>query len=285
MNDSKLNKIILVGHLMINVPAVIISFGLPIMAFNLIESTVLRIIFSMVGFILGIVLSWLLWSFLITKWRLWAFKQIEEDNWYKLKELAIINKLIWDDGSDFELTEIRTIEENEQIIDIAERISEQVQIEEIKLDLNTTQELRFKFNKSGILAESILKLLLVIVSIGLVFTNQILLGFLLLGIVLFYGDSFKLVKHAFHNKDYLVINEKRILLNYPKAESFYWEEISKLTINAEQRKMIIVKKNGDKLEEINCELGRFNIKNYRKFKHQIRVFIDRYVYNEIKNGS
>lgn len=239
----------------------------------------------MVGFILGIVLSWLLWSLLITKWRLWAFKQIEEDNWYKLKELAIINKLIWDDGSDFERTEIRTIEENEQIIDIAERISEQVQIEEIKLDLNTPQELRFKFNKSEILAESILKLLLVIVSIGLVFTNQILLGFLLLGIVLFYGNSFKLVKHAFNNKDYLVINEKRILLNYPKAESFYWEGISKLTINAEQRKMIIVKKNGDKLEEINIELGRFNIKNYRKFKHQIKVFIDRYVYNEIKNGS
>ena len=110
MINSKLYKTIIVGHLVINVPVVLLSFGLPIIAFNLFDGSVLKIVFSIIGFILGIGISWLLCSLLITKWRLWAFNQIHEDDWYKLKELAIINKLIWDDGSDFESTEIRTNE-------------------------------------------------------------------------------------------------------------------------------------------------------------------------------
>ena len=285
MINSKLYKTIIVGHLVINVPVVLLSFGLPIIAFNLFEGSVLKIVFSIIGFILGISISWLLWSLLITKWRLWAFNQIHEDDWYKLKELAIINKLIWDDGSDFELTEIRTNEDNEQIIEIAERISEQEQVEEIKLDLSTPKELRFKFNKKEILAESISKLLLIAVSIGLFSTNQIILGFILLGIIMFYGDSYKLLKHVFNNKDYLLINEKGIVLLFPEEQRIDWEMINKLAINIEDRKMIILKVENEKYVKIDCELWRYNIKDYRKFLKQIKVFVDRLIYKQKENGS
>jgi hypothetical protein len=285
MINSKLYKTIIVGHLVINVPVVLLSFGLPIIAFNLFDGSVLKIVFSIIGFILGIVISWLLWSLLITKWRLWAFNQIHEDDWYKLKELAIINKLIWDDGSDFELTEIRTNEDNEQIIEIAERISEQEQIEEIKLDLSTPKELRFKFNKKEILVESISKLLLIVVSIGLFSTNQILLGFILLGTIMFYGKSYKLLNHAFNNKDYLLINEKGIVLLFPEEQIIDWEVIDKLAINIAERKMKIIKIENGKFERIDCELWRFKINDYRKFQRQVKVFVDRLIYKQKENGS
>jgi len=279
MSKAKLYKIILVGHLMINVPALLMTFGLPAIAFFLFEHVALKIIFAVGGFVLGIALSWKLWSLLVTKWRLWAFNQVEEGDWHELKELAIINKLIWPDGSEHELKEIRSTKEEEQLSNIAEKISEQEQIEEIKLDLNTPKELSFKFNKREILVESISKLLVLAVSIGLLVTNQLIFGGILLTVVLFYGNSYKLIKHTFSNEDYLVISERGISLKYPKNESITWEEMTSLTINAEKRKMTIIKREHNKDKKIECELWRCKIHDYRTFEKQVKVYIDRFIYN------
>lgn len=280
MIHSKLYKTILVGHVVIHVPALLLSIGLPIIAFTVFDALVYKIAFAIITFIIGIVTSWLLWSLLITKWRLWAFNQIHEEDWYKLKELAIINKLIWDDGSAFELTEIRTNEENEYILEITEKIREQEQIEEIKLDLSTPEELRFKFNKKEILAELISKILLLAISIVLFFTNQITLGFIFLGIILIYGDSYKLLNQLFNNEDYLSINEKGIVFLLPDEQRIDWEDIDKLAINIEERKMMILKVENEGYVKINCELWRFDIRDYRKFQKQVQVFADRFVYNQ-----
>ncbi len=263
---------------MINVPILLICFGLPLIAFNVIENTALKILFSIAGFTLGISISWFLWGVLVTKWRLWAFNQVKEDDWHKLKELAIVNKLIWDDGSEFESREIRTNSENEQIIEIAERINQQEQIVDIKLDLKTPKELRFKFNKKEIIAESISKIVVLVVVVGLFLTNQIIMGLILLGIILLMGDSYKLVKHAFNTKDYLIINDRGVRLHYPEDQFISWEDIDKVAINVEQRKMIFIKIENDKVSTIDCELWRFNIKDYRKFRKQVKVFIDRFIY-------
>ncbi len=280
MKNTKLYKIILVGHLMINVPAILLTFGLPFLSFFYFEHIGLKILFAGLGFVTGIVLSWKLWSLLVTKWRLWAFNQVEEENWHELKELAIANKLIWEDGSSYELLEKRSTKEKKQLSDIANKISEQEQIEEIKLDLNTPEELRITFNKREIIVESISKLLILFVSIGLLLVNQLLLGVILLAIVLFYGDSYKLIKHALSNEDYLVVNQKGILLKYPKLESIGWEEMETLAIHTELRKMIIVKIEPNQSRKIECELWRLNIKDTRKFEKQLKVFIDRYLYNQ-----
>lgn len=134
MNNIKLYKLIGVGHLVINVPAIIICFGLPMLSFFLFENAALKITLAIVGFVLGIMISWLLWSFAVTKWRLWAFGQLKEEEWYRLKELAIVNKLIWEDGSVFESTEIRSNSENAAIVNIGNLVKEQEQIEGVKLD-------------------------------------------------------------------------------------------------------------------------------------------------------
>jgi len=278
MVNSKLYRIIAVGHLMINVPAVLISFGLPILAIHFFENINLKIVLAIIGFILGIAFSWVIWSVLITKWRIWAFNQVKEENWYKLKELAVINKLIWDDGSIFELTEIRSNREEQQISYISERIGEQGQIDEIKLDLSTADDLRFKLNKREIIIESISKCFLILVVIGLIFTNQILFGLVLLVLILSIGNSYKLITQVLDNKDYLVISNKGIKLLFPKDQFIYWEVIESVLINSEKQKLIIIKTENGKTTEIDCDLWQFNIKDYRKFQRQLKVFIDRFHY-------
>lgn len=59
-----------------------------------------------IGFLVGLALAWLLWSFLITKWRIWALEHVR--NVHELKKQAIQQKLIWTEGSFFEKTEIRS---------------------------------------------------------------------------------------------------------------------------------------------------------------------------------
>ncbi len=60
----------------------------------------------LLGFVLAIVLPWLYWSIMVTKWRLWAFDVVR--NVHELQKRAVQERLIWSQGSFFEMTEIRT---------------------------------------------------------------------------------------------------------------------------------------------------------------------------------
>ena len=59
-----------------------------------------------VMFMLGFLLAWLMWSLLITKWKVWAFENVR--NVHELKRKAIETKVIWPDDSIFNKTEIWT---------------------------------------------------------------------------------------------------------------------------------------------------------------------------------
>lgn len=60
----------------------------------------------LLGFVLAIVLPWLYWSIMVTKWRLWAFDRVR--NVHELQKRAVQERLIWKEGSFWEKTEIRT---------------------------------------------------------------------------------------------------------------------------------------------------------------------------------
>lgn len=66
--------------------------------------------------------AWLYWSFKITKWRLWAFENV--DDVYELKYRAISEKLIWPDGNILEKTEIRSTAEKKKWAQLQERFTE-----------------------------------------------------------------------------------------------------------------------------------------------------------------
>ncbi|QDH72017.1 hypothetical protein [Brevundimonas sp. M20] len=57
--------------------------------------------------------SWLTWSFLVTRWRLWAYERVE--NLDELKAVAVEAKLIWPEGHARERTEIRSPSQKQRI--------------------------------------------------------------------------------------------------------------------------------------------------------------------------
>lgn len=65
------------------------------------------------GFAIGIVAPRIYWSFMITKWRLWAFENVR--NVHELKRRAIRIRLFYPDGSIFERLEIRTLKDKERL--------------------------------------------------------------------------------------------------------------------------------------------------------------------------
>jgi len=68
---------------------------------------------------LAVIVPWVYWSFMITKWRIWAFENVRDV--HELKSRAIAEKLIWPDGSIFEKTEIRTSQDRERLMLIEKR--------------------------------------------------------------------------------------------------------------------------------------------------------------------
>jgi hypothetical protein len=78
--------------------------------------------FILTSFIGALFLPWLCWSFMITRWRVWAFESVR--NVHELKKRAISEKLIWPDGSVFEKTEIRTAIQKARLKTLAAKFTE-----------------------------------------------------------------------------------------------------------------------------------------------------------------
>ena len=122
------------GQKMVNAPIFFILFGPPFIAFLLNTKELLPQWTIGVAFAGGFVLAWLYWSVMITKWRIWAFENV--DNPITLKHAAIAEKLIWPDGSIFEKTEIRTVNDKIRI----EAIKRKLKLLEDELAVNDNDE-------------------------------------------------------------------------------------------------------------------------------------------------
>jgi uncharacterized membrane protein YciS (DUF1049 family) len=104
--EISINKAINRGHLIVNIPVFISMFGIPSLAFFLSHKNLIPNWGIGISFIIGFIAAWLVWSLMITKWRIWAFENVR--NVHELKKRAIAEKLIWNDGKIFEKTEIRS---------------------------------------------------------------------------------------------------------------------------------------------------------------------------------
>ena len=90
-------KAIIVGHLLVNVPAVAI-----IIAISFLGSIVVPWPFALLG---GSLMAWVWWSFTVPRWRDWAVaKGVDRD---RLQKYAVRTGLTWPKGSPFEKTEFR----------------------------------------------------------------------------------------------------------------------------------------------------------------------------------
>ncbi|MFV0233558.1 hypothetical protein OBK30_10940 [Empedobacter falsenii] len=111
------------GHRMITYPVLAITIGIFGITFYLGCQKFIPTWGFPVGFIFAMAVSWLWWSFMITKWRLWAFENVR--NVHELKKRAIQEKLIWLDNSIFEKTEIRTTKDVEKLNTLSNKFNQE----------------------------------------------------------------------------------------------------------------------------------------------------------------
>ncbi|MDT7832463.1 hypothetical protein RQM59_08735 [Flavobacteriaceae bacterium S356] len=106
------DKAITRGHLMINLPVMIIMFGTPGVSMYLFSEKLIPNWSIGISFFLGFGLAWAYWSYAITKWRIWAFENVR--NVHELKKKAIEQGLVWKDNSWFNKTEIKTASDQQK---------------------------------------------------------------------------------------------------------------------------------------------------------------------------
>ena len=122
---------VLIGHLLISVPGFLLCFGPLIFIIPYLEYSGMRILGSLILFIGGLSLSWLFWSSMIAKWRLWSFGGLGAEDMYMLKQCALDYYLIWDENSRLGKTEIRRLSEKKRIEKFENKIKEHEALQRI----------------------------------------------------------------------------------------------------------------------------------------------------------
>jgi len=133
------------GKWMLFLPMMLIFFGTIIGAVILFSMQLIPGWCIAIGFVLAFIFMWLYWSFAITKWRIWAFDNVR--NVHELKRKAIQNRLIKEDGSFSQKTEIRSEAQKQKLKELEKKfLVEDVYYDDAALP----KEIQIRFSKAGI---------------------------------------------------------------------------------------------------------------------------------------
>jgi len=176
------------GNRMVNYPVVVIILTTLGISFYLCIHLPFWIV--SIGFVFAIAFSWLWWSIMITKWRLWAFENVR--NVHELKKRAIQEKLIWPDDVIFNKTEISNATEKEKW----NVLKQKFQYEDIfQDDLSVPDETNIYFSKR----KSFLHLLIMLIVVGccifLINSSNHIAGYLIvvLGVYFAFKEFMKII--------------------------------------------------------------------------------------------
>jgi|JI10StandDraft_1071094.scaffolds.fasta_scaffold559545_1 hypothetical protein len=205
MNETiSVDEAISKGHRMVNYPAMVIMFGTIGITVYLGFEKLIPAWFFIVGFLIAFGLAWLWWSFMITKWRVWAFENVR--NVHELKRRAIQEKLIWTDKSIFEKTEIRTAIDNEKLSSLQNKFNQDDIFQD---DLTVPSETVIYYSKGKNFLEMITMLCFLGVGIYLLLkTDSYFTGSLISIIGAYFG--FKEYKEATNTEPQIIINNNGI---------------------------------------------------------------------------
>ncbi|MNS79096.1 hypothetical protein D3C86_1678970 [compost metagenome] len=88
----------------------VFGFGLLVLLFNTKPVFVDALgLWFLLLILLVLVAPWFLWSFQVTRWRLWAYRRVRDVN--ALKAEAMARSVIWPSGHLIEKTEFRTLKQ------------------------------------------------------------------------------------------------------------------------------------------------------------------------------
>ena len=218
MNETvTVDEAISKGHRMVNYPIMVIMFGTIGITLYLGSQKYIPTWGILVGFALAFVFSWLWWSFMITKWRLWAFDNVK--NVHELKKRAIQEKLIWANDNIFEKTEIRTVTDKEKLNSLSNKFNQ----EDVFLDdLTVASETVIYYSKSKNLFEMAIMLGCLGVGIYLLLkTDSYIIGSILSIVGVYFG--YKDYKEVTNTEPQIIINDSGI--KTISTDFYSWNDI------------------------------------------------------------
>jgi hypothetical protein len=252
------------GQFIVNVPVFLIMFSVSGLCIVLPANKLAPGYLILLGIALGPLAGWIYWSFAITRWRIWAFTNVDDIN--ELKSRAISSKLIWPDGHIFEKTEIRTKKEKEIIKKFEDRfINEPQKRKIINDDLTVPTTTQVFYSKKKILVETVLCAALLSFGIYLLTTpNRWILGlfFSLIGGYVVIKDFFKLI----NDRPQLILNEIGIKI---KNKDYSWTEVSSVNITTSNNKWLTLETIGGTVNET---IDDYDI-SIADLEHRINVYL------------
>lgn len=227
------NKALRRGQFIINVPVSLIIFSVLGLCIFLSANKLAPGYFILIGIVLAPLAGWIYWSFAITRWRIWAFTNVDSVNELRLR--AISGKLIWPDGHIFEKTEIRTKQQKEIIKKLEDRfINEPQKRKVIEDDLAVPPTTKVFFSKKNILIEAILWGVMLSFGIYLLTTSdRWILGFFfsVVGAYIVIKGIYKLT----NSRPQLILDENGIKI---KNKHYLWAEVTNVTITTSSNKWL-----------------------------------------------
>ncbi len=267
------DKAIKRGHLIVNVPVFIVILGCPALSIYLSEQNLIPTWGIAIAFIFGFILAWLIWSFMITKWRIWAFENVR--NVHELKKRAIQEKLIWNDGNIFEKTEIRNYEDKIKLKNLNKKFEKD---DEYKEDYSLPPKMEIYYSKSYAYFQ--LSISILIIGVGVYFLlkdeegKSYIIG-LIMSVIGVYS-SFKESRKVFNSKPQIIIDNKGIKtknIDFRDWSLIESEEVIQEGYGKSAKSYLVYFYDEGEYEKM--EIDSLNVK-YRELENIIRTYRIRY---------
>lgn len=221
------DKAISKGHKMLTYPCMLIMFGLIGLTFLLGIQQSTTVWIWPVGISLSFVCSWLFWSYMVVKWKVWAFENVR--NVQELKKRAIQEKLIWPDYSFFNKTEIWNREDRLEWESLKKKflIKDEFIFED---DLNVPAETIVYYSKGKNMIDMGVMLFVFAVGLYMILENEsyIFGTFLCILGAFFLYDKFKTVTD---DSPQIILNDKGI--QTVNTKFYKWDDIESESVDAE----------------------------------------------------
>lgn len=281
-----INEVLRKGQNSVNVPVTIMLVVIPVSLIYispLVFSEEYVDLVMIIGLIIGIVLAWLWWSYKIVKWRIWAFENTKKSDWIQLKQRAIIQGLIWSDGSIFEKTEIRSKSEKDKIAQInveIDKIQESerdqgLSLDEIEDDPNIPSKLEYEYLRTETVSSLIVPVFLISMGIYLLIVDQLIFGILAIGFAVYRTDLDK-IKNVWSKKiQFSISDDGMVMRRLKKFGLIKWQDTEDIIIDTENGILQFGVWKEDTFYEVTFNLNDYPIGDYDAFLRMMNVYMKR----------
>lgn len=249
--------------IMVIVP-IVLAIGIPMVIPEKYEGAGILIGFFG-GMGLGFLLAWTWWSFSVAKWRIWAFENTKKSDWKALKSRAIKGKLIWEDGSKFEKTEIRNKEEQIKIEKINSEIGElesEISLDEINDDPSIPIQSDFYFKRSETIMSLILPLVFITAGFYVLSSGgSFIIGLIAIGLGIYFTDLNKIKNITKEEVQFSISNEGIDIKKFKQFGFVKWENTENITIDTDNGVLRLGIWEEEDFYEVTYSLSEYQIGN------------------------